>query len=406
MNAPTRILTIAGLALVPAGLAAAQLTIDPAQNVIAGSQPTGAAMADFDGDGDLDIATAVDGPDRIQILLGDGLGGFAAGPASLLPASSSPQDVKAGDFDGDGLVDLAVALRDPVGSVAIMRNVGGATFALASSHAVGDRPLGLAVADHDGDGDLDVAVASRDSNSASVLTNTGAGFSVQTLAAGLEPRMAAFGDFDGDGDRDLAVTNHDDRTISIYLNAGGAFAASATVPSGGIGRPEGMVSADVDGNGFADLVVAINGAGAEAISLYLSDGTSFAAGIMSPVTGLNTGQVALADLDCDGVLDAIASSEDSNTVSVLEGLGAAGFGPAMSMAAGTTPGEIATGDVDGDGDVDFAVANRDSNNVSIFGNDSCDGTVEPDPCTADLDGSGTVDFNDLLDLLSQWGDCG
>jgi hypothetical protein len=94
----------------------------------------------------------------------------------------------AGDFDGDLDVDLAVALRDPAGSVQLMLNDGAGAFSLGNSFAVGSRPQGLSMADVDGDLDLDLAVANRNSNRLSVLSNNGLGaFTVATIAVGAEP---------------------------------------------------------------------------------------------------------------------------------------------------------------------------------------------------------------------------
>ena len=89
--------------------------------------------------------------------------------------------------------------------------------------------LAVGTPDLPGDGDIDMAVANRDGDSATVLTNSGAGsFTSPTMATGADPRGAALGDFDGDGDRDLAVSNHDDRTVSIFTNTGGVLSRTAS----------------------------------------------------------------------------------------------------------------------------------------------------------------------------------
>jgi hypothetical protein len=399
----------AATAILLSGVATAQVSLDPGVNVVMGSQPSGAAFGDFDGDGDIDAATTVDGPDRVQVALNDGLGTYSLGPASLLGSSSSPQDVIAGDWDGDGLVDLAVAVRDPAGSVVIMRNLGGATFGVVQTVGVGDRPRGLDAADFDGDGDMDLAVVARDGNTAHVLTNSGGSFTAATLAAGAEPRKAAFGDFDADGDMDLAVTNHDDRTISIYTNTGAGFVNTATLPLGGIFRPEGLDATDLDGDGDADLVVGLSDdVVANVVGVLVSEAGAFSGPVTFPTGGLDSGQVALADLDCDGFLDAIVSNSTSSTVSVLPGLAGNSFGPPMIMAAGANPSELAVADIDNDGDLDVMVANGDATTITIFSNaGDCKGGGGggPTPCPQDLNADGIVGFDDLLDVLTAWGPC-
>ena len=388
------------------GAAYAQFKIDPAQNIFVGTRPSGVAAGDFDGDGDVDLATTVDDPDRMVVLLNSGAGQYTLGPSAFLPASSSPQDVIGGDLDGDGDVDLAVALRDPVGSVVVMINSGAATFVMGSSVPVGIRPRGLAVADMDGDGDLDLAVANRDGNTASVLTNNGAGgFTAQTFAAGNEPRATAFVDFDGDGDLDLAVTIHDDRTVATFTNNGGVFTASTVYSVGPFVRPEGIVATDLDGDGAGDLAVAVDDQtfNINQAAVFFNTGAGFTGPFNYDTGGQRTGKITAGDFDCDGLIDLATTNRDSNNVSLLQNLGGGVFGMPMLMGAGIRPGAITAADLDGDGDDDLAVANRDSNNVSVLINQTCKPSR---PCPADLDGDGAVGVLDLLTLLANWGEVG
>jgi hypothetical protein len=399
LHAPHAAALIAAIGLSASALGV--LAVDPATSVTAGTQPSGLASGDFDGDGDRDLVTTVDDGNDIVVLLNDGSGGYSLGPNSNLPASSSPQDVVAGRLDGDTIMDLAVAVRDPAGAVIILFGNGNATFTMSSTVTVGDRPRGLSIADIDGDGDLDLAVANRDSASASVLTNNGSGsFTAQTVAVGGEARFTALGDFDDDGDRDLAVTNADNRTVEIFSNTAGTFTLFQTLFLSAAVRPDGVVAADLDGDtkeddlavGTSDGTLGIN-----QVAVFLSGTIGFTGPTVFNTGGTNTSEVAAADLDCDGLNDLITSNSDSNDLSMLPNVGAGAFGPAMLRAAGTTPGDLDTGDFDGDGDPDIAAANRDSNNVSVLINQSCI------PCPADIDGDGVVNVTDFLALLAAWG---
>lgn len=399
----TRILTGSAALLSLAAIAPSafgQFTVDPAVNYAIGTQPSGMAVGDFDGDGDVDLATTIENPDRIATLLNNGDGTYSVGPTSILPNSSSPQDAVAGDFNGDQIIDLAVAVRDPQGSVLIMSNNGAASFTLSQTVPVGDRPRGLCVANIDGDQDLDLAVANRDGNSASVLFNNGGTFSAITIAVGQEPRAAALGDWFGSSDLDLAVTNHDDRTISLFQNTGGAFVPAGTLSVGAQRRPEGIVAADLDNDGDTDLAAATNGTGFESASVFLNNAGVFSGAMHYPTGGADTSQLVAADFDCDGLIDLATANGDSNNVSVLQNLGGGAFGPASLMPAGTNPGEIAAADFDGDGDMDFSVANRDSNNVSTFKNQSCTVGVP-----GDANSDGVVDIDDIFAVLAAWGAC-
>lgn len=348
----------------------ADLNFDAAVSTVVGSQPSGVAAGDFDGDGDIDLAATVDNPDRVALLANDGAGTYTLVGSVLLPNSSSPGKIVAGDFDGNGTTDLAVALQDN-GGVIVLSNGGAMNFTAVGTFATGDEPRGLSVGDIDGDGDLDLAVANRNGNSASILTNNGAGsFSVQTVAAGEDPRDTAFGDFDGDGDMDLAVSSHDTRQILLFTNTGGVFAAGQALSTGALLRPDGVTAADLDGNGTIDIA---SGTGdPERASVWLNNGGgAFSARVDYATGGANTSEIIAADLDCDGFPELVTVNSDSNNLSVLPNLGNGTFGGAMLLATGTDPQDVIAADIDGDGDSDLITVNKFSNDASIFVNQSC-----------------------------------
>ena len=365
--------------------------------IATGSRPMGIAMLDADGDGDLDLATTVEGPDRVQFVVNDGgawtLGGFVA-----TGASSSPQELAAGDFDGDGDDDLLVVIRD-LFVVRTLRNDGG-VFTAAGDVTVGDRARGLSIGDLDGDGDLDAAVANRLSDTASILRNNGDGtFTATVVTVTGEPRGTAIGDFDGDGTAELAVSAHDAGTILVFGPTGGTFALEATLSTGPLVRPEALVAADVNGDGLTDLAAAVNGDAAEGAMVWTAGKGGLGAGIMTASGVVNSSAIAAGDMDCDGDIDLAVVGTDSNAVGILAGDGAGGFAPGLAVTTGVAPKQIAIGDVDGDGDLDVATANRDSNNATIALNDSC-----PDQGIAgDLNGDGAVNGADAGLLLVAWG---
>lgn len=167
--------------------------------------PESIVSGDFNNDDipDLAISNRVGG--GIFLFMGDGNGGF--GPRQETTSDVSNYDLAAADFDGDGNLDLAsVDTRD---SVSVLLGNGNGTFSSPMMFAVNSGPKDIATADFNGDGIADLAVSEFD-NSASVLLGNGDGtFETQNLLAKLGffgGRTLAVADFDGDGWTDVAVT--------------------------------------------------------------------------------------------------------------------------------------------------------------------------------------------------------
>jgi hypothetical protein len=398
-------LSIVTLTAMLAPCALANITIDPAQSYVVGTRPSGVAVADFNGNGHLDLATVVDNPDRVVTLINNGFGQYMLGPAFFLPASSSPQDIIAGDFNNDGHADLAVAVRDPVGSVIILSGTGTGSFVNAGTYQVGSRPRGLSIGDADGNGYLDIAVANRDGDSASVLFNTAGVFTVLTIPTGQEPRATVLADFTGSGLLDLAVTNHNDRTVSVFTNTTGtAFAPSQTLSVGAQLRPEGITAADLNNNGLVDIAIASSGTAGHFAAVFWNTGAAFTGPSNYPTGGQDTGHIVAADLDCDGWIDLVTSNQNTNNASVMRNLGGS-FALHLISPAGIRPGRVAIGDLTGNGAPDFVIANRDSDSLTVHHNTS-EGCEPQKPCApADLNCDGVVDVLDLLILLDAWGAC-
>ena len=223
---------------------------------------TAIAVGDFNGDGILDLAvsgTAATGG-VVDILLGDGSGAF--GIPTGIAVGNGPSSVVAGDFNGDGNLDFAVAnLTD--NTISVMKGSGnGTTFTAfaGSPFNTGNntKPAAIAVADFNGDGHLDLAVAESNRDRVDIFKGKGDGTftTLSSTATGNDPVSIVVGDFNADGNVDFAVTNQSDNTTSIMLGNGtgtGFTAATSSPFTTGTGNttPVALATADFNGDGTA-----------------------------------------------------------------------------------------------------------------------------------------------------------
>lgn len=386
-----------------AGAAGAQVSFESATPFATPSQPDGVAAADFNADGNLDLAVTTDAPDKITLLMGNGLGGFAPGATILTGNGTGPGYIVAADMDNDGDQDLVVALHNSA-AVRVYINSAG-TFAQGAQGATGADPRGLALGHFDGNGLLDVASANRDGNNATILLNQGGSFSVTNVAVGAEPRRIASADFDAVNGPDLVVTNHDDRTLSILSNNGaGGFSVSATLNVNPNTRPEGVTTADMDGDGDADIVAATNGDGLNFTTVFINSGGSFTR-FDYTTPGSQSQDVIAADFDIDGDMDVLVSNDSTNNVVAMENGGAGALAAGQVIRVGATPEALATGDFDNDGAIDAAVTARDSDQTWVLINGADAG------CPADCNADGSLSILDFVCFQAEWqaqsplGDC-
>ncbi|MGD0442568.1 MAG: FG-GAP-like repeat-containing protein [Edaphobacter sp.] len=314
------------------------------------------AVGDFNGDGMLDIATVND-DDRgfVAILLGNGDGTFQA-PITY-PVGTDPVFVAVGDFNGDGNLDLAVANSNS-NNISVHLGNGDGTFQNPIFIPTGAAPGSIAIGDFNRDGQLDLAVANANSNNISILLGNGDGtFQAQvTHSSGLDPISIQVGDLNGDGNPDLVVANSWSNNLTVLLgNGDGTFGASQFYATDA--GPLSVAIGDFNHDGIADLVTANFYGGDVSVLLGYGDGTFRTE--MPYATAPQTASVSVADLNGDGSLDIVAGSTAGGELSIVLGAGDGTFHGAIQYAENSGPDSldsIAVGDFDGDGQIDIASA--------------------------------------------------
>lgn len=340
--------------------------------------------------------------------------------AAFFPGGSGALSPATGDFNDDGITDLAVANGVTAGTVSILLGQGGgnATFATPVTYPAGATPCGLVTGDFDDDCITDLAVANNAaSGTFSVLRGQGSGGSGDgtfaspvSYAVGSTPTAITTADVNEDGITDLLVTCRGSGAVYVALGQGtsgigdGTFATATSYATAT--QPVAIATGDFEADGITDLAVVSGSSGQ--VSILRGLGThgrgngTFIATVTCYVAMAAGGAIATGDFNEDGAIDlAMTMNTSTNGLAILRGLGDGTFASAVRYAAGATPGAVKIGDFNGDGVVDLVLANRSGSAVSYLQGGSSagagTGTFGPPlaiPTGADPSGLAWGDFND------------
>ena len=366
-------------------------------------------LADINHDGIPDLLSeAALSTGGFQVFLGLGDGTFSPGPVTGPTVTNSPI---AGDFNGDGLGDVAAMHYVPgaVGEVLIFLGAGDGTFQAAPSLFVNDNILRLSTADVDGDGRDDLAVETLTphddglNSDVSLFFSNGDGtflFGRRDTEVYLLQLIAT--DLNHDGHQDYvrigwwdvaSMLGNGDRT---YAEQPFFYAGTDNVRS---------LPGDFDRDGRLDLAIVSNSS--EAVFLYAgNDQGGFGPPVDTTVRDSYLGGLVTDDFNGDGLLDMAASVLEQDQVAIKIGHGDGTFGPETRFPAGVGPLTLASADMNVDGLKDLVVLVRNwhfqapnpppTGNVGVLlGNG--DGTFQP-PALFDDPGLRPVEAMHVRDL--------
>lgn len=344
----------------PVGSATSGLTMLGGSNAPLTISPSVITAADFNGDGlsDLVVGNYNSSGVLLDVLLGSGDGNFT--PVSSLPTSGHYTLCTAvGDYNGDGIPDLAVANGADY-TVTILLGNGDGTFSTAPG-PISITAQAMVTGDFNGDGIADLATA--EGYAVSIFLGKGDGTFVdggRNSWPGVNPLYLAVGDFNGDGRTDLAVTDTAvSSAVFLLLNNGdGTFSKTGLSPATGF-HPGGIAAGDLNGDGSLDVVLAEYDADSNnglTVLLGNGDGT-FGAPESYPASRTRWRSVVVADFNGDGIPDLATAQDFGNSIAVLLGNGDGTFGNAILMGAGGqySTGHLTSADFNGDGIPDLAV---------------------------------------------------
>ncbi len=337
---------------------------------------------DFNGDGKLDFASLNRGPSQVGILLGNGDGTFSPAQSYTIMThqDSLPEGLCAGDFDGDGYMDLA-AVDLKQSRLIVLMNDGSADFSDRTEYVLPSdaEPHGVMAVDLDLDTDLDIITSSQKIGGLTVFMNNGPGDNVgtfqlwKTFDSGSYTQFAAAGDFDGDGDPDVVGANAGFGELpdaTVFKNSGdGTLIETARLAVPIDSMPISAFTADLDNDGKLDIV--IGSWFFNPLCIFWGDGAGNFSDALIYYTPGASAQPAAADFDGDGWLDIAVATVEEPVVYLLWNERNRTFSPGPALPTGGEPRYPAAGDFDRDGDLDLASAQKVAGKIKVFENLAC-----------------------------------
>lgn len=329
--------------------------------------PRTIVAADFNGDGYLDVAVGGTTRASIGILLHhgheDGDDGERFKPLMEIVVGGGPFELAVGDLNRDGRPDLVVANAD-LNTVTILLNDGVTPFSGKIDVPVSHNPRGLAIGDFNRDGIPDIIVTKYQASTLEILYGAGDGTfpTRRSLPAPTIAQGVAVADFNGDGWLDAVVASVNGTVAFYYMRQDGTATRQDVRPSSDGWNV--VTTGDFNRDGLIDVALASTGGSVVQVLTRTTAGSGWTWGSPIPVASSPRG-IDAADVNMDGWPDLVVAGRASSTVSVLFG-GPDGGYTHSQYPAGTGARAVALGDFDQSGRIDLLTANEYGNSVTVL----------------------------------------
>ncbi len=332
------------------------------------AQPYFVVSQDLDRDGLADLVVSDRKAGKVHFYLAGKDGSFRED--RVFDVGREAGNLVRGDFDGDGLEDIAVALDE--GVRVLKRGSGnGIQYTLVPPRKsppfdAGLGPFEVLSEDLDGDGIPELAAADYGGNTLSILKGSkGMNFTrIQEIAVPDGPLGLAGGDFDGDGKSDLVLSRFRASMLVFFQGKGdGKVAKAAEIPVAAL--PNYIRTADFNGDGRTDLVV--SNLGGSAVTLLLHE-KGFRFSLSKVAAGEQPSALLARDLNGDHVPDVLVATVEKGDFRILVGDGRGGFSSILRFPGVRGAVSADLGDTDGDGLKDLVLGSIYNRRVTLFRN--------------------------------------
>ncbi|MEZ5360261.1 MAG: FG-GAP-like repeat-containing protein [Candidatus Zixiibacteriota bacterium] len=317
---------------------------------------------DVDNDNDMDVVYGLDDRDSVRIKYNDGSGNFDS--TVTYPCGDRPYYMASGYFNDDPYMDFVIGLYYE-NYISVFINNGDGTFADSVKYANAVPVRSIDVADLDNDGRPEILTSSRNNHAYSIYPNNGDGtFGTRQDSYFYYPTEIYANDMDGDGNTDLLigstegfiVLKYGDGTLNIGPDNSGLTEANFNIAD--------VQSADLDGNGFNDLVSVGFASNNVLVLLNNEDSTFVPGGLVS--VGSAPFRAVLGDFDHANGIDIAVANQQSDNMTVILNNGGGSFTTGTNYVCDDWPVDIATGDFNNDTYLDLAVVTNHSDSLSVY----------------------------------------